>query len=1489
MIERIIHFSVKNKFIVGLFVLALIGWGSYSLSRLPIDAIPDITNNQVQIIALAPSLAVQEVESFITAPIEVSVANIPDIIELRSISRLGLSVITVVFKDKVDVYWARQQLGERLREAEEGIPSGLAKIELAPISSGLGEIFQYRLAVQKGFESKFDPMELRTLQDWVVRREMLGTPGVADINSYGGFVKEYEVAVNPDRLRSMGLTLDDIFTALEKNNENTGSAYIDKKPNAYFIRGIGLVKTLEDIEKIVVKSNASGMPVLIRDIASVQYGSSTRYGAFVVDTTEAVGGVVMMLKGANAHRVIDDVETRIASIQKSLPEGVVIEPFLNRSDLVGRAIGTVSRNLLEGALIVIFILVLMLGNARAGLIVASVIPLAMLFAVSMMNLFGVSGNLMSLGAIDFGLIVDGAVIIVESVVHRISQSKTHHPGVDRLSQQQMDESVFESARRMMSSATFGQVIILIVYLPILALVGIEGKMFQPMAQVVMFALIGAAILSLTYVPMASALFLSKKTEHKPTISDKMMAGIQKGFQPIIDFALRRKRLVTISALVLFIGSLLIFSRLGGEFIPQLEEGDLAAGVMTLQGGSLSNTIEQVEKANKILLDNFPEIKHAVCKIGAGEIPTDPTPMETGDYIITLKDKEDWTSAETREELVAKMEEALIPLAGVKFEFQQPIAMRFNELTSGSRQDIAVKIFGDDLSTLATNASQVERIIMGVKGVEDINVEKVTGLDQVQVTYDRDRLAQYGLSVDDVNRVLRAAFAGSQAGVVFDEEKRFGLVVRLDKNYRKNLEDVKDLSIVLPNGGQIPIEMVADVSIRSGPAQVSRENTKRRITVGFNVRNRDVQSVIAEVTKKIDQEIHLPTGYYVTYGGQFQNLQAAKNRLLIAVPVALMLIFVLLYFTFHSVKQTLLIYTAVPMSAIGGILALWMRGMDFSISAGVGFIALFGVAVLNGIVLIAEFNRLEKEGVADIVERVKMGLHTRLRPVIMTAAVASLGFLPMALSTSAGAEVQKPLATVVIGGLISATLLTLIILPVFYVIFSQRSFRRKRKTSKILVVLLALLSWMPFAASSQVHAQVPGIAQSEHTILQAQQGLTLRCDEAIKMALDSNLTVRSSKASIDLERALKGAAVDIGKTSIEGQLGQFNSASMDNSFTVSQTFAFPTVYVNQRKLADNKIKSSQWQQKVSQLETATQVKQVYWQLAYLHASKSLLKEQDQLYEGFLKAAELRAQSGETGSLEKMTARSQALEIKNQFRQISADIATYNRKLQTLLNTSLPISTADTILKQIPWKFLAASSNKPQAAGNARLEFKPSADAIAQHPSLGLAQQEVEVSRTEKKLQRSRMLPDLSIGYFNQTIDGTASFPSGYRFSGIQAGIALPLWAAPNLARIKAAGINETIVRNNSENFSKSLSSKFDELQQEYTTLRSSVEYYENQAVPEALMIVEQSTLNYKAGSLGYLDYVLSLGRATDIRQNYLEALNGLNQTIIQLQYLTGQLY
>ncbi|MFA6129049.1 MAG: CusA/CzcA family heavy metal efflux RND transporter, partial [Bacteroidales bacterium] len=1084
--------------------------------------------------------------------------------------------------------------------------------------------------------------------------------------------------------------------------------------------------------------------------------------------------------------------------------------------------------------------------------------------ISMMGLFHVSGNLMSLGAIDFGLIVDGAVIIVESVVHRIFITRNDYQGAARLTQRQMDENVLDSAKRMMSSATFGQIIILIVYLPIMALVGIEGKMFRPMAQVVTFALLGAAILSLTYVPMASALFLSKKTTHKPNFSDRLMNWMRKAFNPAIGFALKNKLMITLCAVALFVFSLFTFSRLGGEFIPQLEEGDLASGVMTLQGGSLTHTVDQVILANKILLDNFPEVKHAVCKIGAGEIPTDPTPMETGDYIITLKDKSEWVSATTREELVGKMEEKLVALAGVKFEFQQPIAMRFNELMTGSKQDIAIKIFGDDLEILSQKASEVEQIIQTVTGVVDINVEKVTGLAQVQVEYNRDRLAQYGLSVAEVNRVLRTAFAGSQAGVVFDEEKRFGLVVRLDKDYRQNLDDIKNLTVALPDGHQIPFEQIADISIKSGPAQVSRENTKRRITIGFNVRNRDVQSVIGDVTAQIDEKIQLPTGYYVSYGGQFQNLQAAQKRLLIAVPIALMLIFVLLYFTFHSVKQSLLIFTAVPMSAIGGVFALWLRDMNFSISAGVGFIALFGVAVLNGIVLISEFNRLEKEGISDIKERVIRGLQTRLRPVIVTAAVASLGFLPMALSNSAGAEVQKPLATVVIGGLITATFLTLFVLPVFYVLVSGGIGKirvRGRQINKTGLIFLIL-----------------GFA-SFNNMANGQDIRKISLNQAIQTAIDSSLTVKSASLATDVQKALKGAAVDLPKTAIDAQYGQFNSWENDNGFTISQSFSFPTVYVNKYKLAKANIASSEWQHKSSQLEIATQVKQVYWQYVYLSAKQKLLTYQDSLYTVFARAAELRAKSGETNRLEMITARSQSLEIRNQLYQVNTDMDICTRKLMVLLNCN----------------WLPVPEDNDLHVNN--FVMNPDGSSLMQNPVLGYMQQQVEVSRMAKKLESSQMLPDITLGYVSQTIIGVQSvnntelvtFGPDFRFSGVQAGITIPVWFKPFTARTKAAVISEKAAQVDAENAKRTLTGNYQSTLDEYRKFSASVDYYEKQAVPEANLIIQQAERLYKDGELDFLEYVLTLNRALAIRQSYLDTMSSFRQTIISIEYLTGKLF
>lgn len=1031
MLDKIIHFSINNKFIIGLFTLILIVVGGYSAYTLPIDALPDITNNQVQIITSSPTLATQEVEQFITYPIEQSVKPIPKIVELRSISRFGLSVVTVVFEEDVDIYWARAQISERIKEAENAIPKGVGTPEMAPVSTGLGEIYQYVVFPEKGYENKYDATQLRTIQDWIIKPQLIGTKGVAEVNTLGGYLKQYEIAVQPDKLKSMNTTISEIFDALEVNNENTGGAYIDKKPYAYFIRGIGMVNGIDDINKIVVK-NQNGIPILIRDVAKVQIGSSIRYGAVTKDGKgEEVSGMVMMLKGENSGQVVTRVKEKMEQIKKSLPKGVSIEPFMDRTKLVNKAISTVEKNLIEGALIVIFILVLLLGNWRAGLVVASVIPLSLLFAISMMRLFGVSGNLMSLGAIDFGLIVDGAVIIVEAIIHRLQVSNK-----GKLTTKQMNEEVFEAASKIRSSAAFGEIIILIVYLPILALVGIEGKMFGPMAQTVSFAILGAFILSLTYVPMMSSLALKKETGHKKNISDKIITGLYNFYAPLLEKALRVKGVIIAVAIGLFAAALFVFNSLGGEFIPTLDEGDIATHLIIASGSSLSQEIEATTKAEQILKAKFPEVKMIVTKIGSAEIPTDPMPIEAGDMIILLKDKSEWTSAKTKEELMQQMEKALEDIPGATTEFSQPIQMRFNELMTGVRSDVAIKIFGDDIEMLVSKGDEVMQLINGISGVSDAKLERVAGLPQITVRYNKDKLALYGLKIGDLNKVIRMGFAGEAAGLVYEGEKRFDLVVRLDSDSRQDISNLKALFITLPSGNQIPLEQVADINFEDGPMQISREDGKRRIVVGFNVRGADVKSVVEKIQAKLDAQLKLPDGYFVTYGGQFENLIDANKRLAIAVPVALALIFVLLYFTFKSVKQSILIFTAIPLSAIGGVFALWLRDMPFSISAGVGFIALFGVAVLNGIVLIGYFNQLKAEGMHNVYDRIKEGTKVRLRPVIMTASVASLGFLPMAISSSAGAEVQKPLATVVIGGLITATLLTLIVLPILYLYFEK---------------------------------------------------------------------------------------------------------------------------------------------------------------------------------------------------------------------------------------------------------------------------------------------------------------------------------------------------------------------------------------------------------------------------------------------------------------------
>ena len=1457
MLNKIIHFSIKNKLIIGLFTLALICWGTYSLTKLPIDATPDITDNQVMVITVSPTLAAQEVEQLVTFPVEQTMVSIPGIKDMRSFSRFGLSIVTIVFEEKVDIYWGRQQVQERLTIASKNIPEGVGTPEMAPVTTGLGEIFQYVVHPKKGYQDKYDATELRTIQDWIIKRQLLGTPGVAEVSGFGGFVKQYQIAVDPDKLASQDITISDIFTALEKNNQNTGGAYIDKGPNAYFIRSEGLVKNIDEIKNIVVKKEG-GAPVFIRDVAEVGYGNGPRYGAATRNGQgETVTGIVMMLKGANSSEVISNVKEKIAEIQKGLPEGVEIEPFLDRKKLVDGAISTVSTNLIEGALIVVFVLILFLGNLRGGLVVASVIPLAMLFAICMMNLFGVSGNLMSLGAIDFGIIVDGTVIIVEAVMHRITGSKARYGGVEKLTQDQMDEEVYESSRKIRTAAAFGEIIILIVYLPLLALVGVEGKMFTPMAQTVSFAILGAFLLSFTYVPMMSALVLSKKTSHKENFSDRMMNAIQKVYTPIINGAMKRKLLVVSVAVVLFIITLITFNRMGGEFIPQLDEGDFAVETRVPVGSSINQMIDVSQKAQTILLKNYPEVKQVVNKIGSGEIPTDPMPIEAGDMVVVLKPKKEWTSAADREELIEKMQQSLSVIPNATFSFQQPIQMRFNELLTGAKQDVVLKIYGEDLDILSDIASDVGKKIKSVDGVEDLYVEEITGLPQISIQFNRDKIGQYGMNIEDVNSAIAAGFAGEVAGLVYEGERRFDLVVRLDSASRVDITDVQNLFVSTPDGQQIPLSEVAEISFKPGPVQIQRDNAKRRITVGFNVRNRDVKSIVNDIQDVIAAKVKMPAGYYVTYGGQFKNLEEANARLAVALPVALLLILVLLYFTFHSIKQGLLIFTAIPLSAIGGVFALLIRDMPFSISAGVGFIALFGVAVLNGIVLIAEFNRLEKDGITDIYERVRIGTRVRLRPVLMTATVASLGFLPMALSSSSGAEVQRPLATVVIGGLITATALTLVVLPVLYIYFTRPPKKKRMKTVPVTILVLGLFL-LPLLGNEQTPTR------------------TLTLQQSIDEALKNNTQMKISNYDINLQQALKKGSVTMPKTEFSYTQGVVSNPTItDNLLNVGQRIDFPTVYSNQSKLAQERIKSSEAYKAVTGNDLVRSVKLAYVQYQYALERRKLLVELDTIYVKLSKASNIRYKTGEATSLENITSSVQSKQIQNELEKTNADIKIATQLLQTLLITTDDITIADTLLV-------------------ARELFLPQQNVSpADNPLLNYLQQQIAVNRQTTALERSKMLPDIILGFSSQTYKGTQfidgvqrTYTGRDRFNFFQVGVAIPLFPGGYKSRINASKISEQRAKAEVELTVTNLNGRLKELVQEYNKFQKSLTYYEQEALPQADLIIKNSDKSFRSGDISYTQYLQNLTLSSNIHSEYLDNLYNYNQVVISIEAILG---
>ncbi len=1450
MLNRIITFSISNKLIIGIGVVALIVWGVFSYKSLPVDAVPDITNNQVQVITTVPSSGAEDIERLVTYPIEQTMASIPGIEEIRSFSRFGLSVVTMVFTDETDIYWARAQVNQRLLEAKSAIPPGMGEPTMAPVSTGLGEIFQYIIKPKPGFEKQYDATELRTIQDWIVRRQLIGTPGVADVSGFGGKVKQYEVAVRPEDLKRFDISLQDLFDALELNNSNTGGSYLTRSGTTYYIRSEGLTKSIEDIESIPL-SVADQHPVLVRDVAAVRIGSATRYGALTnADKGEAVGGIVLMLKDANASKVIKDVKERMAQIEKTLPNGVEIEVYLDRTKLVDRAIHTVSTNLIEGALIVIFILVLLLGNVRAGLIVASVIPLAMLFAISMMNLFGVSGNLMSLGAIDFGLIVDGAVIIVEATLHHLVLRKNK----GKLSQEQLNTEVERSAKGIMKSAAFGEIIILIVYLPLLTLVGIEGKMFAPMAQTVIFAIIGAFILSLTYVPMISSLVLSKKPLKENTFSDRLVGRVQRGYTPLFLKVIRHQKMVVSIVVGLFVVAILLFGQLGAEFIPSLDEGDFAVELRAPTGTALENTKDISLRSATSLKKNFPdEVVTVVGKIGTAEIPTDPMPMEACDLMIILKDKHEWKKADNRDDLAAMMQAQLEKdVLGASYGFQQPIQMRFNEMMAGAKQDVVVKIYGEDLDELMRYAEQVGAIAKNIQGAADVYVEEVTGLPQIVIRYNRQAMAQYGVSVEQINRAINMGFAGSSAGQVYEGEKRFDLVVRLDAESRKTSADIEQLTVVNRNGQSIPVGVLAQVKEESGPNQIQRDDAKRRIIVAFNVRGRDVESIVKEMEQKVNKQVKFGTGYYATYGGSYKNLEKAKERLGIAVPVALLLIIFLLFLTFQDIKQALLIFSAIPLAAIGGVFALWLRGMPFSISAGVGFIALFGVAVLNGIVLVAAFNELRKRFPKDIYRVILIGTRERLRPVMMTAMVASLGFLPMAISTGSGAEVQKPLATVVIGGLITATFLTLFLLPVMYSFVMLRAEKAKAKKHQELLkktLVLVPLIGICFTSFSQSNLSV---------------------EECVKIALSNHPSVKNAQLAVDQAQLTNKTLVAIPQTDVSAMIGQYNSYNKtDNNFAINQAIPFPTVFAKANVLGRNDInyRSLQALSVAHQLELS--VRSAYDYVSYLTQKRTDLLAAVQSYNDLLEITKKQALLGEKSDLDEGLVRLSLIPLQQQLTLVEGQLLSAKKELQVLLFTS-----------EEPSLRLDEYTLLPLLTGNL---------AVDSSTIVKLENQNAIRLQAETNLLKAQKLPTISLGYFNQTLIGTQSingqnmvFTGADRFQGVNAGVTIPIFMRAENGRIEQNKIAVLQAENSILLRKLEIENRRLALQTEWQTKAKQLEVWLSTDQPIANKVMQQLQFSYEKGEIGIERVLLQKEQVIQLQLQQLENVRMAN--LLQIEYI-----
>ena len=1443
MLSRIISYSIRNKFLILLFVVFIIGYGTYSLTQIPIGAVPDVTNNQVQVITTSTSLSTQEMEKFITYPVELEMVNLPGVQEIRSVSKFGLSVVTIVFDDDMGTYLPRQLIAEKIKSASEKIPQGFGSPEMGPITTGLGEIYQYTLEVKPGYKDRYSPTDLRTIQDWIVKRQLSGIPGVVEVNTWGGKLKQYEIAIKTQQLNAMDITAGDVFTALERNNSVTGGGYIEKENQVYFIRGEGLVGSIEDIENIVVK-NKDGVPIIIKDLAEVGFGNALRFGAITGNGEgEKVLGQVMMLKDANSKKVIEAVKERVASISGSLPEGVYINAFLDRSELIGRTTATVVENLILGCLIVVFVVVLLLGNFRSGLVVASVIPLSLMFALSLMYIFGVDANLMSLGAIDFGIIIDGAVIIVEFIAFEITTKGNQFRSLNKPAQKELkDNIVRKGASKMMNSAIFGQLIILIVFIPILSLSGVEGKMFKPMGLTFSFALIGAMILCLTYVPVVSSIFLKPSQQTEKNIAVRIMTWLYALYTPTLHWALQRKKIVLGIALALLVSSVLLFANMGGEFVPTLDEGDFVIQPVLKTGTSLSETIETTTKIEQILLEQFPEVKQVVTRIGAAEVPTDPMSMEESDVIIILHPISTWRSAKTKDELAEKFKEALEKLPGMEIEFTQPIEMRFNELITGVRADIAIKIFGEDLDILVKKGEEIKTLIEDVQGAADITVEKIAGLPQMNVSYDRSKLARYGLTIEELNKMISMGFSGNIVGSVYEGERKFDMVVRLHQEQRKGIDDLKNLYVDLPSGGKIPLAQVANISFQKEAAKISRDNSRRRIVVGINVRNRDLQSVVDEVQQRIEKDISLPVGYSISYGGQFENLQSAKARLKIAVPIALVLIFVLLFFTFNSIREALLIYTAIPLAAIGGVFLLWIRDLPFSISAGVGFIALFGIAVLNGIVLIEHFKELKRQGFADMETLIKQGTKDRLRPVLLTASAAALGFLPMAISTNAGAEVQRPLATVVIGGLVSATLLTMVVLPVLYAIFNSSYTHRKipgRISSKKPLGLLLIL----------ISLGVSG------------QTTPVGLEEMIPMALENNAGLQASKLRLERSEALKGVAFDFNKTEVYYTYDENNLAINGlpiDVFGVRQDLLFPTVYGAQRKVQNA---SALLEKDVFEIQKKTVLKKLtkaYYDYQIKKEKEHIYDRLDSLYKQFDHAAKRRFELGETNYLEKVTATSKQRQIAIQKNRAVNEV----RQAYSYLLQVLQIKDTVIILRE-PMKKAVLQEQQ-----------------IDDSPEMALYRNKNLLIKAENQLEKQRLLPDIALEYFQGTNAELNDNVSGYLI-----GLKIPLLFSGHASRIKASSIEKEMVAEEGNEYESQLKTKWKILNASFLQNKKALAYYEMEGKTLSDEILKTASSSFRNGEIDFFQYIQSIENAYDIMLSYLDSLNEYNQTIIEINYLT----